>query len=379
MNKLEAEALSGVLQPLLKTLDVLAFVGRHFHPPHFAQLMAKVGGPDEELRVAHEARREALSGLAELQEVIDVAVESTLLSFGRLRQVADGVGDLRDAYEAFGLIPDALEALYPLAGVLPPVSAFFTTPSLRGDAALQAALLRGDVPDNTGLMHVPDSDAGAADARDGFWLYLPETCRPGVPHPLVMALHGGSGSGRQFIWSWLRDARSHGAILVAPSSAGSTWALSGDDVDTPRLLRALSFVQSEWDVDPARLLLTGMSDGGTFTYLSGLATDSPFTHLAPVAAAFHPMLGAFVDCARVRGLPVSIVHGALDWMFPVAMAQEAQRVLSHAGAHVNLHVINDLSHTYPREINKVLLDWITPAGLGEPGSPARGSARAGAR
>lgn len=361
MNQLEAEALSDLLPPLLKALDVLTFVGRHFHPPHFAQLMAKVGTPDEELRAAHEARREALSGLVELQEMIDVAVDATLLSFARLRQVADGVGDLRDAYEAFGRIPDALEALYPLAGLLPPVSAFFTTPSLRGNAALQSALLQGDAPDNTGLMHVPDSEAGATDARDGFWLYVPETYRPGVPHPLVMALHGGSGSGRQFIWSWLRDARSHGAILVAPSSAGRTWALSGDDVDTPRLLRALSFVQSAWDVDPARLLLTGMSDGGTFTYLSGLATDSPFTHLAPVAAAFHPMLGAFVDGARVHGLPVSIVHGALDWMFPVAMAQEAQHVLSHAGARVTLHRIEDLSHTYPREINKVLLDWLTQA------------------
>jgi phospholipase/carboxylesterase len=77
------------------------------------------------------------------------------------------------------------------------------------------------------------------------------------------------------------------------------------------------------------------------------------------------MLGAFVDGARLRGLPVSIVHGALDWMFPVAMAQEAQRVLSHAGARVIFHRIEDLSHTYPREINKVLLDWISepsPAG-----------------
>ena len=41
---------------------------------------------------------------------------------------------------------------------------------------------------------------------------------------------------------------------------------------------------------PRRMLLTGMSDGGTFTYVSGLEASSPFTHLAPVAAAFHPML-----------------------------------------------------------------------------------------
>lgn len=362
MNKFEAEALSDLLLPLLKAMDVLVFIGRHFHPPYFAQLMAQVGTPDDELRAAHAAKREALSGLPELQLMLDVSVDATLQSFRRLRRVADGGGDLRDAFRAFGLIPDALEALYPLAGLLPPVNTFFSTPSARADAVLQAAFLQIDAPDNTGLMHVPDSEVDKAGERDGFWLYVPETYRPGAPHPLVMALHGGSGSGRQFIWSWLRDARSHGAILVAPSSVGSTWALGGDDVDTPRLLRALAFVRSEWNVDPARLLLTGMSDGGTFTYLSGLTMESPFTHLAPVAAAFHPMLGAFVDGERVRGLPVSIVHGALDWMFPVAMAEEAQRVLAGAGARVVLRRIEDLSHTYPREINMSLLDWLTQAG-----------------
>src|SRR5258706_12622872 len=131
-----------------------------------------------------------------------------------------------------------------------------------------------------------------------------------------MALHGGSGTGHQFLWSWLRDARSRGTILVAPTSVGSTWALTGDDVDTPNIGRILDSIRSEWAVDAARLLLTGMSDGGTFTYVSGLETGSPFTHLAPVSAAFHPLLAEMIEPARVRGLPIHIVHGALDWMFP---------------------------------------------------------------
>ena len=36
-----------------------------------------------------------------------------------------------------------------------------------------------------------------------------------------------------FLWSWLRDARSLGAILVAPTATGNTWALMGEDADTP--------------------------------------------------------------------------------------------------------------------------------------------------
>jgi phospholipase/carboxylesterase len=156
----------------------------------------------------------------------------------------------------------------------------------------------------------------------------------------------------------LRQARSHGAILVAPTSAGKTWALTGTDADTPNLARILAFVRAKWNIDPARMLLTGMSDGGTFCYVSGLEAGSPFTHLAPVAAAFHPTLAQMADADRMAGLPIHIVHGALDWMFPVELARQAQRALTTAGANVTHTEIDDLSHTYPREVNMTLLNWV---------------------
>ena len=99
---------------------------------------------------------------------------------------------------------------------------------------------------------------------------MPEYYTPDRAWPLVMALHGGSGNGRGFLWSWLRDARSRGAILVAPtatadaSNSKTTWALMGDDTDTPNLLRILDSVRARWNIDAQKMLLTGMSDGGTF-------------------------------------------------------------------------------------------------------------------
>jgi phospholipase/carboxylesterase len=173
-----------------------------------------------------------------------------------------------------------------------------------------------------------------------------------------MALHGGSGNGRGFLWSWLRDARSFGAILVAPTATGNTWALMGDDVDTPNLVRILDSVRSRWNIDSKRLLLTGMSDGGTFSYVSGLEGTSPFTHLAPVSATFHPLMAEMADAERLRGLPVHIVHGRLDWMFPVQVARQTQQLLSAAGADVTYREIDDLSHCYPREINPAILNWM---------------------
>ena len=101
-----------------------------------------------------------------------------------------------------------------------------------------------------------------------------------------------------------------------------------------------------------------MSDGGTFSYVSGLDGRSPFTHLAPCSAAFHPMLAAMADGERLNGLPIAITHGVLDWMFPFAMAREAAASLEARGARVTYRELDDLSHTYPREVNPELLRWL---------------------
>jgi phospholipase/carboxylesterase len=256
-------------------------------------------------------------------------------------------------FRALRHAPRAQEALYRLAAQMPPVSGFFLDPALREDATLLARLAeRGN--ENTGIIHEHNEPG----SRGGFSLYVPEYYTPDRAWPLVMALHGGSGNGRSFLWSWLRDARSFGAILVAPTATGSTWALMGEGTDTANLGRILEAVRARWNIDPTKLLLTGMSDGGTFCYVTGLESASPFTHLAPIAATFHPLMAEMADAKRLRGLPVYLVHGLLDWMFPVQVARKTQAALSAAGADVIYRELDDLSHCYPREINAPILNWL---------------------
>jgi len=353
----EDKAILDLLGPLMRALEMLALVARHVHPPDFDRLMDSVGAPDEELRAARARQGEWPRHLSGVRAALDASSDAVLEAFSGLREVSKEGGEIRSVYRALRLLPKALESLYPLAGVIPPVSRFFLDPTQRADERLHQALLDVPAQDGTGVMHFGEAERG------GYWLYVPETYTADRAWPLVVALHGGSGTGRLFLWSWLRDARSRGAVLAAPTSIASTWALMGDDPDTPNLARILDAVRSRWSIDPGRLLLTGMSDGGTFTYVSVLDAVSPFTHLAPSAAAFHPLLLQMVDADRLRGLPVHITHGALDWMFPVELARQAHRALAKAGANVTYREIDDLSHTYPREINATLLDWMsaTPA------------------
>ena len=228
---------------------------------------------------------------------------------------------------------------------------------MRDDAGLLARLAQ-PAHENTGILH----DHNEPGSRGGFSLYVPEYYTPDRAWPLVMALHGGSGNGRGFLWSWLRDARSHGAILVAPTATGDSTKHLGADGRRHRHAqpRPHSRIRCEarWNIDPTRMLLTGMSDGGTFCYVTGLESASPFTHLAPVAATFHPLMAEMADAERLRGLPVHLVHGKLDWMFPVQVARQTRDLLSAAGADVTYRELDDLSHTYPREINAEILNWL---------------------
>jgi phospholipase/carboxylesterase len=353
MSEAVVDDIVAVLPPLLQSLEALGFIARHLNPPDFGRVMEAAGSPDQALRAVRPRLAQWPEQFAEIKTSLESASDAALAAFEGLRTVENGDGDLVAVFRALRYSPRAQEALYGLCAKLPPVSAFFVDPALRDDADLLARLAE-PANETAGILH----DHNEPGSRGGFSLYVPEYYTPDRAWPLVMALHGGSGNGRGFLWSWLRDARSRGAILVAPTATGTTWALMGDDTDTPNLARILDSVRSRWNVDSKKMLLTGMSDGGTFCYVTGFESASPFTHLAPVAATFHPLMAEMADAERLRGLPIHIVHGRLDWMFPVQVARQTQQALAAAGADVIYRELDDLSHTYPREMNAPMLEWL---------------------
>ena len=356
-NESLLDAISAVVPPVMTALEALAWVGRHLHPPNLSALADAVAGAGEPVREGLERFRatEFPDHLKPFEEHVLRTAEHVLKA---LEGLADAVGQpdgTRTAYRAMGHQTRALEALYPVATMLGPVSRFFVEPQRRDDARLlkrlaEADLTRADV----GVIHA-DNDKGS---RGGFSLYVPEYYDPDHAHPLIVALHGGSGHGRDFLMTWLTNARTHGAILLSPTARDRTWSLMGRDIDTPNIENLVRRLRDHYNIDPERLLLTGMSDGGTFCYVSGLREDSPFTHLAPSSASFHPLLLEGTTRKRLGELSVYLMHGVLDWMFPIEVARTANEALSAAGARVTYREIDDLSHTYPRDENPRIMEWL---------------------
>ena len=163
---------------------------------------------------------------------------------------------------------------------------------------------------------------------------MPEWLEPDAPRPLVVALHGGSGHGSTFLWTWLREARSRGFLLLSATSRGPTWSLHGADLDADPLDAMIEFVCRRWPVDPARVLVTGLSDGATYSLLYGLRASAPCSAIAPVSGVLHPANFANGNMARARGRRIHLVHGRLDWLFPVGLARAAAEELERAGAEL---------------------------------------------
>jgi phospholipase/carboxylesterase len=354
------EALVAIVPPLMQSLEALGQVSRYLAAVPLDEIMTAVGEPDAALREALPRLQQWPERLGGLRGALETAAQIALTSLEALRAIPDADDAMQAAFQALRGGSRAQAALYPLAADLPPISRFFTSPPFRQDAELAERLAAAEPRDDVGVFQFE----GEGGERGGFSLYVPETYADDRAWPLVTALHGGSGDGRSFLWSWLRDARSLGAILVSPTSVGRTWGLNNPGADAANLARILGEIEGRWRIDPARRLMTGMSDGGTFCYVAGLDAGSPFTHLAPCSASFHPMIAMMADRERLAGLPIHITHGVLDWMFDVGVARQAAESLRAAGAKVTYQEIPNLAHTYPREINPGVLAWLDGVAAG---------------
>ena len=352
------DALGDLGAGLLNGLHALEVAQRRLHPPEFGPVRASLVPLRERLEAAIDRFR-AVTPPAGLEPLADALLEASAPALDALRGFSDEPSPSEGVMRILGAMHEhcrAQEALFNLRRALPPVNHFF----FEADCRDQRERLDPETPvegARVGL-HTAHDDPGE---RGGFSFYVPESYDGTRPWPLVVALHGGSGQGRDFLWTWLREARSRQFLLLAPTARGHTWSFMGPDVDAAALRSMLAFIGERWKVDDERILLTGLSDGATYTLVAGLQEEMPFSAFAPVSGVLHPANFANGNLGRVAGRRIYLVHGALDWMFPVDLARQASQQLRDAGADLVYREIEDLSHTYPREENAAILEWFDPS------------------
>jgi len=341
---------------LIRALEAIERAQRRFFPPAISRLQEDLIPLLPSLNQARrEIRRiEPSHGFGGIRDALDRAADlvAQALELITTSSRSDMERTVIQVLQGLRKSCNAQESLFRLRRAHPAINRFFLEPEVRG----RTLELDPEPPPNadSGLHHVgTDRDPYA---RGVFSLYVPESCGGSEARPLVVALHGGFGHGRDFVWTWLREARSRRFLLLAPSSRGATWSILSPEVDGAAIAAVIEDLKRKWKIDAERILLTGISDGGTFALAAGLQSESPFSAFAVIAGTLPPG-----DLRMARGRRIYWAHGANDWMFPVNAAKRAAQVLEQAGADVTLHVIRDLSHTYPRDENARILAWFDPS------------------
>jgi Esterase PHB depolymerase len=190
-----------------------------------------------------------------------------------------------------------------------------------------------------------------------YGLYVPPVYDPLKPYALVLCLHGAGFTGDSYLERW-QTRLNDGYIVACPTlPQGNWWTRQGSDL----VMATIEEVESRYHIDPDRVFLTGMSNGGIGAYLIG-------SHYAPVFAGVAPMAGGLDDVLlpflqNLRHTPLYIIHGSKDDVMPVQLSRTITDELRRLGyafvyrEHDRTHPIAG-GHYFPREELPDLVAWL---------------------
>ncbi len=142
--------------------------------------------------------------------------------------------------------------------------------------------------------------------------------------PLVVALHGISGTGDQFAPTseWIPKADAAGFIVVFPNGGLTVGTSFGWNAfvyngaapdDAGFLLRLIKHVQKEYRIDPARLYMTGFSNGGGMSSTFAELHAGLLAGIAPVSGGWRASFGIPKPAVPPDApIPVWIWRGAAE-------------------------------------------------------------------
>lgn len=162
----------------------------------------------------------------------------------------------------------------------------------------------------------------------------PSGAVPGVPLPVIIALHGGGGTACTFVGPNKTNlagyANANGFLLIAPQGLDGSWRHAdaedgsitrnairdaGDDLAFFAAIQA-TVIPAEGG-DPARLYVTGVSAGGMMAYRLACQTPGGM-QVRAIAVVATTMTLPPSKCPDAAGLSVLHIHGDADTRVPLA-------------------------------------------------------------
>lgn len=173
--------------------------------------------------------------------------------------------------------------------------------------------------------------------------YLPKDYDSSKKYPLVFFLHGAGERGDDLDVAcrhgYMKHVRENGAeypfIFVAPQCPDNKyWACY-----TESLIAFLDYISDSLPIDRERIYLTGLSMGGTGTWMLAMADRDRFAAIAPICGS-----GIYWYGEALINTPVMIYHGDCDDVVPVQDSISMMQSVNKRGGNAQINILYGVAH-----------------------------------
>ena len=177
----------------------------------------------------------------------------------------------------------------------------------------------------------------------GYVTYLPKDFDETKKYPLVFFLHGAGERGEDLELvcrhGYMKYVRENGAdypfIFVAPQCPfNKYWACY-----TESLLAFLDDICNTLPIDKDRVYLTGLSMGGTGTWMLAMAAPEKFAAIAPICGS-----GIYWNGEALKHTPVLAYHGDCDNVVPIQNSIEMIKSVNQRGGKAEIKILYGVDH-----------------------------------
>lgn len=173
--------------------------------------------------------------------------------------------------------------------------------------------------------------------------YLPMDYNENRKYPLVFFLHGAGERGENldlvakhgFMKYVKEEERDYPFIFIAPQCPqGKYWGCY-----TESLLAFLDEICAKLPIDSTRIYLTGLSMGGTGTFMLAMAAPERFAAIAPVCGS-----GIVWNGHILKETPVYMYHGDCDEVVPIQESITMLTKIHKYGGNAQLKICYGVGH-----------------------------------
>ena len=174
---------------------------------------------------------------------------------------------------------------------------------------------------------------------------------PDSTYPLIIYLHGGinttradKGKESYTMMSFLYD--SIPCFVASPS--GNRNARWWEPRGIERILFTLRFMLLNYPIDPQRIILAGVSDGGTATFALASLPNSPFSDYWAISGfpPLLPQLGVDLNIELLKKRSFYMANGGNDRLYPTEQIQQFVTQAQNAGISIDFSFYPKAEHGF---------------------------------